>query len=283
VTDLYHGQFCRAPLHPGPCKGWKKGNASAPTPAKKAAPAAPKKAAAPKAKPKGGLGPSPQVAPKYPKTPAQSIKQNSKIGKPSKTGKADIAIAPDVMEADWKAHNDSLTVHQRKAVNLYSTGVHHYMNRFLRTRPGDEPEAAPQTGYMKGLDLAKESARVQDSMAPAPRGTKVYRGMGFRSAGLPFDASDGDIRALAGKTLVNDGFTSTSVNRTQAFQGFERGIEMELEVPKGTPSLWLNGNSDLPWESELLLASGAKIEVQSITKTGTGASAVWKMKARVVQ
>lgn len=24
MTDLYHGAFCRNPLHPGPCKGWKR-------------------------------------------------------------------------------------------------------------------------------------------------------------------------------------------------------------------------------------------------------------------
>lgn len=298
ATDPYHGQFCRNPLHPGPCKGWKKaqGGASAPAkaaPAKKATkaspapppPAPPAKKAVKKAAP-AAPAPVRGTGPKFPKrtAPRDLVTPNSKIGKPSTTGKADIPISKTTMQIDWEKHNAKLTKKQKEAVNLYSTGAHHYINRYMRTPEGETPEAAPQTGNLKGVNMATLAATLQDSMAPAPRGTKVFRGMGFRSAGLSANPTESEIRALAGKVMKNDGFTSTSVSRDQAFEGFERGIEMQLEVPKGTPSLWLNGNSDLPWEQELLLASGAKIEVISVSKKpGTsGTGTVWQMKARVV-
>lgn len=264
TAELYHGQFCRNPLHPGPCKGWKKGTPKAvdapakPTPAKKAAPAA--KPAAPA---KGTV-----TALVKPKPPAR-VTPPSEIGKPSRTGRADFAVSRAAMDKDWKAHNDSLSKDQKKSAYDYTTSDYLYMNRVLG-KPEGEKLSRDDKRYLK------QSQTLQGAMAPAPRGTKVYRGAYLNSIGLDNKATLADVQALVGKTLVNDGFTSTTVKRSEIFAG---NLEMEIEVPKGTPSLWLNGNSQLPNEQELLLAAGAKIKVLAVEEIRRGE---YKIRARIV-
>lgn len=72
VASLYHGAFCRAPLHPGPCKGWKKGGTKAPDAPAAAAPA--------KGKRKSGPRPTASEKVKLPKQPKLKVANRSAIG-----------------------------------------------------------------------------------------------------------------------------------------------------------------------------------------------------------
>lgn len=277
--DLYghgHATFCLNPLHPGPCKGWKKNNGGG------AAPSAPKKAAAPKA-------PKAPAAPKAPttkkatakKVPAGAgagadpgfIKPAAEIGKPSKTGRADLAVAPEKMTADWKAHWSTLDAKQKQAAREYSGGGYYSMNGLLRAAPGSPEATNPDP------ETLAEIRDLQSAMAPAPRGTKVFRGMHAKGLGLPDEPTLAQVQALVGSTLVNDAFTSTTVDRQAAFHG---NIKLQIEVPKGTPSLYLGDHSAFPTEKELLLAAGAKMKILGVERD-TKNPDNYIVKARIVQ
>lgn len=239
-------EFCRTPLHPGPCKGWKRGGSKTPD-GSTAKPAARSKAA-PKATPAA-------------KEPAAS--------KPSTTGKVTAAVKPRVMDADWKPHNDSLSKDQRQAVHDYTTSDYFAINNALKGTP-------PKTARERKA-IEKTTALIRSSMAPAPRGTKVFRGTNTASVGLPKNPTLAEMKALVGKTLVNDAFTSTSVSADEIFAG---NLEFDIEMPEGTPSLWLNGNSRLPDEHEVLLDAGSRMQVLSVRESPVG-SGNFKVKTRM--
>jgi hypothetical protein len=115
-------------------------------------------------------------------------------------------------------------------------------------------------------------------MAPSPRATKVFRGTNTASVGLSKNPTLAEMQALVGKNLVNEAFTSTSVSADEIFAG---NLEFDIEMPEGTPSLWLNGNSRLPDEHEVLLDAGSKMQVLSVTESPAG-SGNYKVKTRVV-
>lgn len=249
ILDLYctgHTAFCRNPLHPGPCKGWRKGKVTST---------------------------SERIRQRVESTgqahvsPVRSIDQ---IGKPSTRGAANYAVAPNVMEKEWAGHWASLSTKQKDAVEEYSGGGYSDMNTALR-KPADEWDDFEK-------DVIHQAALVQSAMAPAPRGTKVFRGMGLAGLGLPGNATIADLEKLVGNTLVNDAFTSTTVDRKAQFHG---DVKLEIEVPKGTPSLWLGSNSQWPKEQELLLAAGAKMKVVGATEI-PGQPGKYTVKVRVV-
>ncbi|MET0904307.1 MAG: hypothetical protein ABWZ52_13795 [Acidimicrobiales bacterium] len=85
-------QFCRNPLHPGPCKGWKKNlpGATPAGPAPAAKPAAPAKRAPKKAAP-----PATPPAPAAPAAPAKATKKTAKAAAPTAPTPAQAVAAGD--------------------------------------------------------------------------------------------------------------------------------------------------------------------------------------------
>lgn len=241
-ADCRPHEFCRTPLHPGPCKGWKRGGS------KTSDGPASKPAAKPKAAPAA-------------KAPAAS--------KPSTASKVTTAVKPRVMDADWKDHNDSLSKDQRQAVHDYTTSDYFAINNALKGTP-------PKTARERKA-IEKTTALIRSSMAPAPRATKIFRGTNTASVGLPKNPTLAEMKALVGKTLVNDAFTSTSVSADEIFAG---NLEFDIEMPEGTPSLWLNGNSRLPDEHEVLLDAGSRMQVLSVRESPAG-SGNFKVKTRM--
>jgi hypothetical protein len=233
-------EFCRTPLHPGPCKGWK-GNSGSKTSTSK-----------PKAK----------------ATPAPA--KSEPAAKPKATSSTIKAVKPSVMDADWKDHNDSLSAEQRQAVHDYTTSDYFAINNALKGNP-------PKTARHRKA-LAQTTDLIRSSMAPSPRATKVFRGTNTASVGLSKNPTLAEMQALVGKNLVNEAFTSTSVSADEIFAG---NLEFDIEMPEGTPSLWLNGNSRLPDEHEVLLDAGSKMQVLSVTESPAG-SGNYKVKTRVV-
>jgi hypothetical protein len=217
-------------------------------------------------KPDAAPAPAPAPAPT-----ARWVKAPADIGTPSADGKVGKAPKEAAMTAEWKAHNDSLSDAQRKAVKTYSTTDYLKMNGVLRKPPGSKLTAEEKK-------FAKESETLQSAMAPAPRGVKVYRGSNLQSLGLPKDASAADMKAMLGKTVINDAFTSTSTDPNEIFGG---NLELEIEVPEGTPSIWMNGNARVPSEQELLLAAGSKMQITGVRETPPG-SGQYKVKGRIV-
>lgn len=264
LTQAGHEQFCLTPLHPGPCKGWR-GAPKTPSPRSRSSrskttpktPSAPDKPAA--AKPTGAAA---SGAP-------QRVTPTSDIGTPSSEGKV-TAVKPAAMDKDWKDWNDGLSKAQQGAVHEYTTSGYFQINKALKSKD------TKQTRAQKAL--IKQAETIQSAMAPAPRGAKLYRGTNTTSVGLPAEPTLNDVKALVGKTLVNDAFTSTSVSADEIFAG---NLEFEIDMPEGTPSLWLNGNSRLPDEHEVLLAAGSKMRVVSVKESPAG-SGNYKVKTRIV-
>lgn len=203
--------------------------------------------------------------------PPRRVKAAADIGTPSADGKVGRAPKESAMTAEWKAHNDSLTKEQRQAVRTYSTTDYMEINGVLRQPPGAKLTA-------KQKQFAKQAEILQDAMAPAPRGVKAFRGSNLQSLGLPKDATVDDVKAMLGKTVINDAFTSTSTDPEEIFGG---NVEFEIDVPEGTPSVWMNGNARVPSEQELLLAAGSKMKITGVREVPAG-SGQYKIKGRIV-
>jgi hypothetical protein len=202
------------------------------------------------------------------------VKTTKSIGTPSRTGKANQRRSADQMDEDWEAHNDTLSSRQRFAVERYSESGYESMNALLR-RPAD---GEGDRGDKSTLALCQD---LQAAMAPAPKGQAVFRGLYSNGLGLGSHPSEEEVKALEGGVLVSDAFVSTSVNPNSAFSG---DVKVEIEVPKGTPSLWVKPNSAHPGEDELLLAAGSKIKIISVEVTPASMffPASYKVKARIV-
>lgn len=248
TLDLYaaaHDAFCRTPLHPGPCKGWK--------------------------------GTVRSTSKAIRERQAQGVKSNpivqpvANIGKPSRTGRADLAVSPEKMEQEWEGHWNKMTPTQKTAAYRYSGYDYGKMNAVLRD-PGSI------AGDQDAFDAALMSRELQSAMAPAPRGTKAFRGLYSRGLGISDNPTLEEMQALVGDTLINDAFTSTTVNRDLSFAG---NVRMDIEVPKGTPSLWMGKNSSVPSEAELLLAAGAKMKILGV-EPYPGQAGSYIVKARIV-
>lgn len=222
----YHGAFCRNPLHPGPCKGWRSRQR------------------------KTSVGSTQQI-----------VKPVGEIGKPARGGKADTLVPASTMSEDWAAHTASLSPEQKAAAQAYVGTSYNSINPLLRGQLSQAEMEEFKPFYAK---MAQFAQQVQDSMAPAPRGTLALRGMESDGLGLGSSPTREQIEGLVGSVLINDAFTSTTVDPSMVFSG---DVRLRIEVPKGTPSLWLG---DLGKESELLLAAGGKMRIDAVEVVGNG-------------
>jgi hypothetical protein len=100
---------------------------------------------------------------------------------------------------------------------------------------------------------------LDDMFAKAPRTTKpmtVYRGV----AGA-YASSLSKVRV--GRTIDMDTYLSTSFNPTVSYEftGIKHALLMVVEVPKGTPYVYMDAAMGRVWESELLLPRGCRLQV----------------------
>ena len=114
--------------------------------------------------------------------------------------------------------------------------------------------------YVRDIDGAMAQAAI-------PEDVLVYRGTGaLTEYQTGANLSAADAQRLLGKTIVHDGFVSTSVKRETAFQS---AIELQIKVPKGTRGLWVKPISRYTRENELLLDRGYRMLVTGVRKEGT--------------
>ena len=138
---------------------------------------------------------------------------------------------------------------EKKAVEDYVDFSYQPINGYLRghekrTRvPGFDAQEA-----ISHLDSAMDKFDLTEDVI-------VYRG----------DSIDIFAGRNVGDELVIPQFMSTSIN-TEYAQDFNGPFFAEIRVPRGTKSLYLGNNSQLPEESELLLSRGLRYKV--IDRTG---------------
>lgn len=233
---------------PGPCrKKTPKGAeevSSGPAPAKKATPPAttiPKVKAVPKAP-----GAPKKTAPAKATTPAAPKK----------------AAAPETVTREQASElqkqmlaGNPWTAGQKNALSEYSAFFYNEMN-----------------GHLRGFNVADElypedviEKHIKNAVAglrPLPKPVTVFRNSGTRALlGRSIDNVDerlAALNALVGKSRQERGFTSTSIR--DDLTDFGNIVQLEIEVPEGTPAAFIRGLSDAPDEDELLLPPGMRFE-----------------------
>lgn len=139
-----------------------------------------------------------------------------------------------------------LPMPQKGAVNDYQASGHDGWNWHLRNHGTVKGPFEPD---IRHLDRVLASTHLTRDVFVIRR---------FSSPTLPDKAKN-----LVGRVLEDPAFMSTSLDG--AF-GKNRNIELRLNVPKGHQGLYLNlnGNSQLPYERELLLPRNTRFEVKHV-------------------
>lgn len=123
--------------------------------------------------------------------------------------------------------------------------------------------------------IVKHLDEVISSAKPTKADTTVYRGITADS-----DFAKKLSSAKEGEVISDKAFMSTSVNKSKALEyardagdsgskkGKSGGVVMEINVPKGTKTINLSGESDVNSNEEVILGRGTSVKVTSVTKKG---------------
>jgi hypothetical protein len=121
-------------------------------------------------------------------------------------------------------------------------------------------------GQSTGVPASRSARRhlilaIQSGRLPFP--LRVFRGLRDIEVSLGFSRPDQVVNQRVGLA----GFCATTVVRSVAAREFtaRRGVLLDLDVPVGTPALWIAGVGDsaLRRQGELLLGLGTAIDVYS--------------------
>lgn len=196
----------------------------------------------------------------------------SQIPKPADIGtpKADVSaadfstITPAQATALQKKMmpNSELTDAQRQSIANYTSSGYTSINGVLRGKN----VAGADTAYLK--KMLAHAKNIQDAMRPLPQSIITYRGTGPEQfPGLTSSATIEDVRKFLGKTIIDDGFVSSSVSTGSAFGN---KIQLTIEAPAGTPARYVAGISSLSHERELMYAAGTQFKVIEVTPGAFG-------------
>lgn len=163
------------------------------------------------------------------------------------------------------AHGD-LTPQQYQAARAYTGSSYMAMNSFMRSFG------------TQNTDKAASSLHVQQGMKPLPQSMSLYRNVStvFDDKWKP---SVAELQGLIGKKFYEDAFASTSIDGKF---GSSHPYRFIIEVPEGTPAIWVEDFSMNSGEKEFLLAAGLKYEVLDAEAIGTGYSEKIVIRLRVV-
>ncbi|MDQ1045584.1 ADP-ribosyltransferase [Streptomyces sp. V4I2] len=158
-------------------------------------------------------------------------------------------------DAYWNDFLDNLDPKAKGALERYSSFYYQHINGQLRNT------AVPLERPVQ--DLVDNMDRVMGSRA-VPEDIMVVRGTAYDHLLDDVDT----LFDLQGRTVKDEGFTSTSLGKTAAFD--YKPMIMHMRVPKGTPALWIDHISVNKGERELLLARGTDIKVTRVFQDTAG-------------
>ncbi|MER7405598.1 ADP-ribosyltransferase, partial [Streptomyces sp. NPDC000070] len=158
-------------------------------------------------------------------------------------------------DAYWNDFLDNLDPKAKGALERYSS--FYYKNINGQLRDVDVP-LKPQV-----QSLVDDMDRVMGGR-PVPEDIMVVRGTEYDHVLKEVDS----VLDMEGRTFTDDGFTSTSLGKTAAFD--HQPMIMHLRVPKGTPALWIDHISLNKGERELLLARGSQYKVTRVFQDTAG-------------
>jgi hypothetical protein len=167
--------------------------------------------------------------------------------------------AAEYGRAMWGDAAGNLNAQEREALREYSgekspgeVGPPDYkeINGFLRGKSAGSPEVA---NSVQQIDHALQSGAAQENV------------MVLRETGLgAFDRPVGELR---GSIQRDPAYLSTALGSDPAFNP-EAPAVLHLEVPAGTPAMYMEGLSQFPAERELLLGRGLQYQVDGVQRTG---------------
>ncbi|MFH8656697.1 ADP-ribosyltransferase [Streptomyces afghaniensis] len=158
-------------------------------------------------------------------------------------------------DAYWNDFLDNLDPKAKGALERYSSFYYKSINGQLRDV--DVP-LKPQV-----KDLVDDMDRVMGGR-PVPEDIMVVRGTEYDHVLKEVNS----VLDMEGRTFTDDGFTSTSLGKTAAFD--HQPMIMHLRVPQGTPALWIDHISLNKGERELLLARGSQYKVTRVFQDMAG-------------
>lgn len=168
------------------------------------------------------------------------------------SGSADSAVMVNERRA-----TKSWTEDQRQSLYGYTIDATTYNNTF-RENNGKKPKKGVID--QNGLDIREATDLIDSAMYPLPRQTTVFRQATTRAFGIN---SIDDLNTLVGQELRDFGYLSTSVNFEQNLSSIS-DIHIKIDVPKGKKGAYVADVSMYPEQSELLLARGTKVKIQSV-------------------
>ncbi len=166
--------------------------------------------------------------------------------------------------------NTSLTSDARDSLVAYTGSFYNVVNTLLR-------KGLASFTY-GNIPMTLERARlIQESMRPLPRDIVTFRGTTAEQFGLSSLANLDTIKGLIGKTVIDDGFVSSSIDKNNAFSGT---IKLTIEAPAGTPARYVGTISTHGHEKELIYAAGTRFKVIAVTQGPYGGTI--NVRVRVV-
>jgi hypothetical protein len=138
---------------------------------------------------------------------------------------------------------------QIMAMHNYSVTQYRNMNGCLRTGTGCDPET-----------LARNAA-LESAMTPTTEAATVFRAMTL--ANLAGGVRPEDLDSLVGSEISDAGFTSTSLDPTQTeiFGAEQDSVDVQIEMPAGTPVVVPGNDAAIPEEQEVILPPGTRYRV----------------------
>jgi len=167
---------------------------------------------------------------------------------------------------DWK---DNITPDEAEAIKHFTGGGYVEMNKNLYSDFADYNELS---GFTKqnAYQLQKVLNKFElNSPIVVKRATSKKLLIG-----------DADISTLEGKTLVFDGFMSTSAAKSPAF---DDNVWITINVPEGKGiGAWVGSMSQHKTESEFLMNAGTALKFGKPVKVGSGWDSHWEVTAEYV-
>jgi hypothetical protein len=169
-----------------------------------------------------------------------------------------------------------LSTKAAQAMDDYAKGTAYTANAVLRGQKTYLGRAIDARTKAYTKKFTKEVDNMMDASL-VPEDVRVVRTVSPEA----FGGLD-KLRGLQGGVYEDKGYMSTSLAEkvNGKIYDVKDGIEMEIEVPKGTRALYMAGESYLKNERELLLDRGTKMAVQSVEYDEKRKK--WKVKATVI-
>lgn len=174
-------------------------------------------------------------------------------------------------QSTWKDAQDAMTPDERTALRDYSN----------ENPPGvtDPPDYKDINGYLRGqrpgtpevIDHVASMDRAL-TIKPVPENLEVIRETGA-------SAFDRPVEMLPGSVQREPAYLSTALGPDPTFDPTATKPVLHLDVPAGTPAMYMDGVSKFPSERELLLGHGLSYQVDRVENI----SGRWHIYGRVVR